>query len=150
MLSRLPAGAKRKCIIFINFQWRRGGPKWRFSNFPRFWKNSSALGSFNCIFENNSLKALFGQNMKKLNILKLSPDSRYLQKLALKILTGLQGFLVIFLSIFGLVFFVFKSLLGIARQWSRKNFAILTLKPRSHVRIQFNRSKVSYWKCAMA
>ena len=38
-----------------------GRPKWRFSNFPRFWKNSSALGSFNCIFENNSLKALFGQ-----------------------------------------------------------------------------------------
>ena len=61
-----------------------GRPKWRFSNFPRFWKNSSALGSFNCIFENNSLKALFGQNMKKLKILKLSPDSRYLQNLALK------------------------------------------------------------------
>ena len=60
-----------------------GRPKWRFSNFPRFWKNSSALGSFNCIFENNSLKALFGQNMKTLKILKLSPDSRYLQKLAL-------------------------------------------------------------------
>ena len=68
----------------------------------------------------------------------------------IKILIGLRGFLVIFLSIFGLVFFVFKSLLGIARQWSRKNFAILTLKPCSHVRIQFNRSKVSYWKCAMA
>ena len=49
-------------------------------------KNSSALGSFNCIFENNSLKALFGQNMKKLKILKLSQDSRYLQKLALKFL----------------------------------------------------------------
>ena len=41
------------------------------------------MGSFNCIFENNSLKALFGQNIKKLKILKLSPDSRYLQKLAL-------------------------------------------------------------------
>ena len=61
-----------------------GRPKGRFSNFPRFWKNSSALVSFNCIFENNLLKALFGQNMKKLKILKLSPDSRYLQKLALK------------------------------------------------------------------
>ena len=61
-----------------------GRPKWRFSNFPQFWKNSSALGSFNCIFENNSLKALFGQNMKRPKILKLSPDSRYLQKLALK------------------------------------------------------------------
>ena len=28
-----------------------------------------------------------------------------------------------------------SSLLGIARQWSRENFAILTLKRRSHVRI---------------
>ena len=36
---------------------------------------------------------------------------------------------------FGLVFFVLTSLLGIARQRSRKKFAILTLKPRSHVRI---------------
>ena len=35
-------------------------------------------------FENNSLKALFGQNMKTLKILQLSPDSRYFQKLALK------------------------------------------------------------------
>ena len=41
------------------------------------------MGSFNCIFENNSLKALFGQNMKKVKILKLSPDFRYLQQLAL-------------------------------------------------------------------
>jgi len=38
-------------------------------------------------------------------------------------------------SIFDLVFFVFKSLLRIARQWSHVKFAILTLKPRSHVRI---------------
>ena len=36
-------------------------------------------------------------------------------------------------SIFGLVFFALKSLQGNARQWSGK-FAILTLKPRSHVR----------------
>ena len=28
-----------------------------------------------------------------------------------------------------------KSLLKIARQWRREKFAILTLKPRSHVRI---------------
>ena len=32
-------------------------------------------------------------------------------------------------SLFGLVFFVFKSLLGIARQWSREKKDILTLKP---------------------
>ena len=44
------------------------------------------------------------------------------------------------LSTFGLVFFVLKSLLGIARQWSVKNFAILSLKPRSHVRILIYRT----------
>ena len=37
--------------------------------------------------------------------------------------------------VFGLVFFVLKSPLGIAKQWSGGNFAILTLKPWSHVRI---------------
>ena len=37
-------------------------------------------------------------------------------------------------SIFRLVFFVLKSILGIVRQWSRERFAILTLKPWSHVR----------------
>ena len=40
-----------------------------------------------------------------------------------------------FFYIFGLVFFVLKSLLGIARQLSLEKFAILTLKPRIHVRI---------------
>ena len=38
-------------------------------------------------------------------------------------------------SIFGLVFFVLKSLLGIARLWSREQFEILTLKSHSRVRI---------------
>ena len=33
-----------------------------------------------------------------------------------------------------------KSLLGIARQWSREKFAILSRKPRSHVRILKNRT----------
>ena len=37
--------------------------------------------------------------------------------------------------LFGLVFFVLKSLLGIAKQLSREEFAILPLKPRSHIRI---------------
>jgi len=36
---------------------------------------------------------------------------------------------------FGLVVCVLKSLLGIARQWSREKFAILTLKPRNNDRI---------------
>ena len=35
----------------------------------------------------------------------------------------------------GLVFFVLKPLLGIARQWSREKFPILSLKPGSHVRL---------------
>ena len=39
------------------------------------------------------------------------------------------------ISIFGLVFFALKSLLGITRRWSREKFAILTPKPRSHIRI---------------
>ena len=37
-------------------------------------------------------------------------------------------------SIFGLVLFVLKSILRIARQWNRKKFAFLTQKPQSHVR----------------
>jgi len=43
-------------------------------------------------------------------------------------------------SIFGLVFFVLKSVLGIARQWSHEKFAILTLKPRGHVKILIYRT----------
>ena len=43
-------------------------------------------------------------------------------------------------SIFGLVLFALKSLLEIARQWSREKFAILTLKPRSYVRILIYRT----------
>ena len=35
--------------------------------------------------------------------------------------------------IFGLVFLVLQFLLGIARKWSREQFAILPVKPRSHV-----------------
>ena len=38
-------------------------------------------------------------------------------------------------SIFGVVFFVTKSLLGIERQKKLEKFTILTRKPRSHVRI---------------
>ena len=36
-------------------------------------------------------------------------------------------------SIFGLVFLVLKSLLGIATQWSHVKFAFMTLKPRSRI-----------------
>ena len=43
-------------------------------------------------------------------------------------------------SIFGWAFFVLKSLLGIARQWSREKFAILFLKPRSRARILIYRT----------
>ena len=43
-------------------------------------------------------------------------------------------------SVFGLVFFVLKSRLGIARQWSREKFAILSPKPRSHDRLLIYRT----------
>ena len=43
-------------------------------------------------------------------------------------------------SIFGVVFFVFKSLLGIERQKKRVKFTILTRKPRGHVRILMYRT----------
>ena len=43
-------------------------------------------------------------------------------------------------SIFGVVFFVSKSLLGIERQKKFEKFAILTRKPRSHVRILIYRT----------
>ena len=44
-------------------------------------------------------------------------------------------------TVFGSVFFVPKSLLGIARQWSRKKIAILTLNPQDHVRILIYRAR---------
>ena len=43
-------------------------------------------------------------------------------------------------SIFGVVFFVSKSLLGIERQKKLEKFAVLTRKPRSHVRILIYRT----------
>ena len=43
-------------------------------------------------------------------------------------------------SIFSLVFFVLKSFLAIARQWSREKFAIFSHKPGSHVRISIYRT----------
>ena len=43
-------------------------------------------------------------------------------------------------SIFGVVFFVTKSLLGIERQKKLEKCTILTRKPRSHVRILIYRT----------
>ena len=43
-------------------------------------------------------------------------------------------------SIFGVVFFVSKSPLGIERQKKLEKFAILTRKPRSHARILIYRT----------
>ena len=64
------------------FNGRAGGQNGDFQTFLDFEK-TRALWELLIVFS-NSLKALFGQNIKKLEILKLSPDSRYLQKLALK------------------------------------------------------------------
>ena len=49
-------------------------------------------------------------------------------------------------SIFGVVFFVSLSLLGIERQKKLEKFAILTRKPRSHARILIYRT----WPIASA
>ena len=43
-------------------------------------------------------------------------------------------------SIFGVIFFVFKSLLGIERQKKLRKFTFFTRKPRSHVRILIYRT----------
>ena len=43
-------------------------------------------------------------------------------------------------SLFGVVFVVFESLLGVERQKKLKKFTILTRKPRSHVRILIYRT----------
>ena len=54
---------------------------------------------------------------------------------------GLSGHI----SVFHLVFFPLKSFRGIARQWSREKFEnlILSLKPRSYVRILLGLFEVS-------
>ena len=67
--------SETKMHHFVNFQWQREA-KMAIFKLSSILKNSSALGSFNCIFENNSLKALFRQNVKKLRILNLSSDSQ--------------------------------------------------------------------------
>ena len=43
-------------------------------------------------------------------------------------------------SIFGVIFFVFKSLLGIERQKKLRKFTFFTRKPRRHVRILIYRT----------
>ena len=43
-------------------------------------------------------------------------------------------------SIFAVIFFVFKSLLGIERQKKLRKFTFFTRKPRSHVRILIYRT----------
>ena len=53
-------------------------------------------------------------------------------------------------SIFGVVFFVSKSLLGIERQKKLKKITVLTQKPRSHVRILEYIPKGAYLQCSTA
>ena len=53
-------------------------------------------------------------------------------------------------SSFGVLIFVLKSPLEIARQWSRKKFAVLTLKHRSHVRGLICRTwAIGAFKCSV-
>ena len=76
---------------FCQFSKAAGGQNGDFQTFLDFEK-TRALWDLLIVFSKITLalgfrlaqiKALFGQNMKKVPILKLSPDSRYLQKLAL-------------------------------------------------------------------
>ena len=53
-------------------------------------------------------------------------------------------------SLFGVLIFVLKSFLGIARQWSREKFAMLTLKHRSHVSVLICRTwAIRAFKCSV-
>ena len=76
--------SETKMHHFCQFSMAVGGQNGDFETFVDFEKTWVLWDLLiYCIFENNSLKALFGQNMKKLKILTLSPNFRYLQKLAL-------------------------------------------------------------------
>ena len=65
---------------FCQFSMAAGGQNGDFQTFLDFEKTRALWDLLKQL-----LKALFGQNMKELKILKLLPDFRYLQKLALKI-----------------------------------------------------------------
>ena len=78
-------------------------------------------------FHNNSLCKIWGAN--RMN----RPRSIYQYSNMAPRLSGQT-------SIFGVVFFVSKSLLGIERQRKLEKFSILTRKPRSHVRILIYRT----------
>ena len=76
---------------FYQFSIAAGGQNGDFQTFLDLEKTRALWDLLIVFFENNSLKALFGQNMKELKVLKLSPDSRYLQKLALNKLSCLKS-----------------------------------------------------------
>lgn len=61
----------------------------------------------------------------------------YITVAFVRTLTWLRGFLVYI----DVISFLPKSLLGIERQWGRELFAVLSLKPRSHVRILIDRTR---------
>ena len=89
--------------------------------------------TFHVIFADCLRRSTMAQMLWNLSLKKRSnsPRSLYLNCNMTPRLSG-------YISIFGLVFFVTKSLLGIARQWTREKLAILSLKPWSHVRILIN------------
>ena len=52
-----------------------GGRQAVFTNFLQFRKIYKAVETFNVIFENTLLQRLLGQNMKKFEISRLTPNS---------------------------------------------------------------------------
>ena len=70
-------------LKFVNFRLRRAVRRHIFGN-VRFCQNESALELLNFIFENTTLKGSFWQHNRNFEFSLLAPDSRYLQRAALK------------------------------------------------------------------
>ena len=90
---------------------------------PIYYKYRGDLLQHSVVYQNNETQS------RNSRAVALSTHARLRFHLSMSSLLGA------FDSLFGFVSFLLNSLLGIARQWCREKFAILTLKPRSHVRI---------------
>ena len=90
---------------------------------PIYYKYRGDLLQHSVVYQNNETQS------RNSRAVALSTHAR------LRFNSSMSSLLGAFDSLFGFVSFVLNSLLGIARQWCREKFAILTLKPGSHVRI---------------
>ena len=72
------------CWAFVHNLHSKIGTSGTRSDFRKFLKKSISPEVFNMVFRNNSSKGIFGDIISNLKKLKLSGDSRWLQKVALK------------------------------------------------------------------